>query len=57
MNILSLFDGMCCGRLALERTGVKIDNFFSSEINKRFFECLQLTTFGYLWLYFTTNLI
>lgn len=35
MNVLSLFDGMSCGRIALERAGVKVDNYFASEINKK----------------------
>lgn len=34
MNVLSLFDGMSCGMIALERIGVKVDNYFSSEIDK-----------------------
>ncbi len=34
MNILSLFDGMSCGRIALERARVKVDNYFASEIDK-----------------------
>jgi len=34
MNILSLFDGLSGGRIALERTGVKVDNYYSSEIDK-----------------------
>jgi len=34
MNVLSLFDGMSCGRLALERAGIKIENYFASEIDK-----------------------
>lgn len=33
MNVLSLFDGMSCGRLALERAGIKVYNYFSSEID------------------------
>lgn len=32
MNVLSLFDGMSCGRIALERTGVKVDKYYASEI-------------------------
>ena len=32
MNVLSLFDGMSCGRIALERAGIQVDNYFSSEI-------------------------
>lgn len=32
MNVLSLFDGMSCGRIALERAGIKVDNYYSSEI-------------------------
>lgn len=34
MNILSLFDGMSCGQQALERAGVKVDQYFASEIDK-----------------------
>ena len=33
MNILSLFDGIGGARLALEKNGVKINNYFSSEID------------------------
>lgn len=33
MNVLSLFDGMSCGRLALERAGFKINNYYASEIS------------------------
>ena len=32
MNVLSLFDGMSCGRLALEKNGFKIDKYYASEI-------------------------
>ena len=32
INVLSLFDGISCGRIALERVGIKVDNYFSSEI-------------------------
>lgn len=34
MNVLSLFDGMSCGRIALERAGIEVDNYYSSEIDK-----------------------
>ena len=32
MNVLSLFDGMSCGRIALEKANIKTENYFSSEI-------------------------
>lgn len=32
MNVLSLFDGISCGQIALERVGIKVDNYFASEI-------------------------
>tara|TARA_R100000231_G_scaffold137507_1_gene113991 strand:- start:181 stop:1047 length:867 start_codon:yes stop_codon:yes gene_type:complete len=32
MNILSLFDGMSCGQLALNRAGIPYDNYYASEI-------------------------
>jgi site-specific DNA-cytosine methylase len=34
MKVLSLFDGMSCGRIALERAGIKVSNYFASEIEK-----------------------
>ena len=34
INVLSLFDGMSCGQIALERAGVKVDKYYSSEIDK-----------------------
>ena len=34
MNVLSLFDGMSCGRIALDRLGIKVDNYYASEIDK-----------------------
>ena len=34
INVLSLFDGIGCGRIALERAGIKVDNYYSSEIDK-----------------------
>lgn len=34
MNVLSLFDGMSCGQIALNRAGIKYDNYYASEINK-----------------------
>lgn len=33
-NVLSLFDGMSCGQIALNRIGIKVDNYFASEIDK-----------------------
>lgn len=34
MNVLSLFDGMSCGQIALNKAGIKYDNYFASEIDK-----------------------
>lgn len=34
MNVLSLFDGMSCGQIALKELGIKVENYFSSEIDK-----------------------
>lgn len=33
MNVLSLFDGISCGRQALHEIGIKPDNYFSFEID------------------------
>lgn len=34
MNVLSLFDGISCGQIALNRAGIQYDNYFASEIDK-----------------------
>ena len=34
LKVLSLFDGISCGRVALERANIKVDNYYSSEIDK-----------------------
>jgi len=34
MNVLSLFDGMSCGQIALDQLGVPVKNYFASEIDK-----------------------
>ena len=34
MNVLSLFDGMSCGQIALNRLGIKYDNYYAAEIDK-----------------------
>ena len=32
LNVLSLFDGISCAKLALEKAGIKINKYYSSEI-------------------------
>ena len=34
MNILSLFDGMACGMLAMMKAGIQVDNYYAYEIDK-----------------------
>ena len=34
MNVLSLFDGMSCGQLALQRADIDVENYFACEIDK-----------------------
>lgn len=34
MNVLSLFDGISCGMIALERAGISVNNYYASEIDK-----------------------
>lgn len=33
-NVLSLFDGMACAKLALDEAGIEIDNYYCSEVDK-----------------------
>jgi DNA (cytosine-5)-methyltransferase 3A len=44
MKVLSLFDGMSCGQQALERQGIKVDEYFASEIDKY---AIQVTMANY----------
>ena len=41
MNVLSLFDGISCGQIALERVGIKVDKYYASEIKKKAIEVTQ----------------
>jgi len=34
MNVLSLFDGMSCGQIALDQLGIEVKNYFAAEIDK-----------------------
>lgn len=34
MKVLSLFDGISCGYVALKRAGIKVDKYYASEIDK-----------------------
>ena len=34
MNVLSLFDGMSCGRIALRELGIEPEHYYASEIDK-----------------------
>ena len=44
LNVLSLFDGMSCGQIALQRAGIKVENYFASEIDKY---AIQVTQHNY----------
>lgn len=34
INVLSLFDGISCARVAIDRIGIKINSYYASEIDK-----------------------
>ena len=34
MKVLSLFDGMSCGRIALDQLGIPVETYYASEIDK-----------------------
>jgi DNA (cytosine-5)-methyltransferase 3A len=44
MNVLSLFDGCSGGQQALDRLGIKVDNYYASEIDKY---AIQVTMANY----------
>ena len=41
MNVLSCFDGISCGQVALNRIGIKYDNYYASEIDKNAIKVTQ----------------
>lgn len=41
MNVLSLFDGISCGQVALERTGIPVENYYASEVDKYVIQVTQ----------------
>lgn len=41
MNVLSLFDGISCGQLALNRAGISYDKYYASEIDKHAIKVTQ----------------
>lgn len=41
IKVLSLFDGMSCGQLALQRAGIGVDNYFASEVDKHAIKVTQ----------------
>lgn len=34
MTVLSLFDGISCGQVALERAGIRVDKYYACEVDK-----------------------
>lgn len=41
MKVLSLFDGISCGRVALERAGIPVEVYYASEIDKNAIKVTQ----------------
>ena len=41
MKVLSLFDGISCGQVALERAGIKVDTYYASEIDENAIKVTQ----------------
>lgn len=41
INVLSLFDGISCGQVALERAGIDVNKYFASEIDKHAIKVTQ----------------
>jgi len=44
MNVLALFDGISCGQVALDRAGISVNDYYSSEIDKY---AIQVTQSNY----------
>ena len=41
MRVLSLFDGISCGHVALDRTGISVEKYYASEIEKNAIKITQ----------------
>lgn len=41
MNVLSLCDGISCGRIALERMGYRVYKYYASKINEGIYNQLN----------------
>ena len=41
INVLSLFDGISCGQVALERAGIDVEMYFASEIDEKAIKITQ----------------
>lgn len=41
MKVLSLFDGISCGRVALERAGIPVETYYASEIDEQAIKITQ----------------
>lgn len=44
INVLSLFDGISCGQVALERAGIEVNSYYASEIDKY---AISITQYNY----------
>lgn len=44
MNVLSLFDGLSCGQIALTKNNININNYYASEIDKY---AIQVVKYNY----------
>jgi site-specific DNA-cytosine methylase len=41
MNVLSLFDGLSCGQIALNKLGITVENYYASEIKSHAIDTTQ----------------
>ena len=41
INVLSLFDGISCGQVALQRANIEVENYYAYEIDQYSYEYLK----------------
>lgn len=46
INVLSLFDGMSCGQIALKQLGIPVNRYYASEIDKDAMKMANTNNFG-----------
>ena len=56
INVLSLFDGMSCGQIALKKKGIEAEQYFASEIKPNAIK-VTMDNFGNQFCFYIAQLL